>query len=183
MGTREAMPEAATLIEGDVRDVSTVQPAVTDADVVFHLAVPGGVTRSVRVPVETHARTASGTLTVFDAVRRGGGRVVVGSTAAVYGEPETLLVEETDPKTPASPLCVAALAADNYARTYADLYDVESVTLRYFNVYGPAKPPLDVVSTFVRRARRPATGRPRRRNADAGLRPRGRRDRCDAAGS
>jgi UDP-glucose 4-epimerase len=156
-GTRDAVPEEATFVEGDVRDVQTVQPAVDGADIVFHLATPDGVERSVRAPVETHTRAATGTLAVLNAARRADARVVVGSNAAVYGEPKTLPVHESDPKTPVSPLGVATLAGDHYARTYADLYDLPAVVLRYFNAYGPGKPSSDVISEFVRRAR---TGRP-----------------------
>jgi UDP-glucose 4-epimerase len=152
-GVPDAVPDEATFVEGDVRDVGTLQPAVSDADVVVHLAVPGGVERSVRAPGEIHGRVASGTVAVLEAVRRAGGRVVVGSSAAVYGEAETLPVHETDPKTPVSPYGAAALAADQYTRIHADLYDLSAVTLRYFNVYGPNRPPTDVLGRFVERAR------------------------------
>lgn len=151
-GTREAVPDEATFVESDVRDVGVLQPVVTDADVVFHLAIPGGVERSVRAPGETHSRIASGTMTVLDAVRRTDGRVVVGSNAAVYGETETLPVSETDPKTPVSPFGAAVLAADHYTRVHADVYDLPALTLRYFNLYGPNKPPTDVLGRFVERA-------------------------------
>ncbi len=152
-GSREAVPDEATFVEGDVRDVGTLQPAVTDADVVFHLAVPGGVEQSIRSPGETHSRVANGTMTVLDAVRRTDSRVVVGSNAAVYGETETLPVHETDPKTPVSPFGASVLAADQYARVHADVYDLPAVTVRYFNVYGPKMPPSNVLGRFVERAR------------------------------
>jgi len=129
------------------------EPAGARTDVVFRLVAPGGVERSVRTPVETHTRTATGTLAVLDAARRTGARVVVGSNAAVYGEPETLPVQEDDPKTPVPPFGASVLTADHYARVHADVYDLPAVTLRYFNVYGPNKPPTDVLGEFIARAK------------------------------
>lgn len=152
-GTRAAVPDEATFVAGDVRDVGTLQPAVAEADLVVHLAVPGNVERSVRVPTETHGRIANGTMAVLEAVRRTDGRVVVGSNASVYGETATLPSHETDPKTPVSTFGAATLAADHYARIHAELHDVPAVTLRYFNIYGPNKPATDVLGRFVERAR------------------------------
>lgn len=154
-GTLAAVPDRAKLVRGDVRDVETVVPLVTEADVVFHQAALADVRTSVRSPVETHTRNAGGTVTVLDAARRTDTRVVLASTAAVYGRPDSLPVRESDPKRPTSPYGVAKLAADGYARTYADLYGLETVVLRYFNVYGADRRDgaPDVVSTFAERAR------------------------------
>jgi len=154
-GTLSAVPDRVELVRGDVRDVETTLPLVTDADVVFHQAALADVATSVRSPVETHTRNAGGTVTVLDAARRTDTRVVLASTAAVYGHPDSLPIHEADPKCPVSPYGVATLAADGYARTYADCYGLETVVLRYFNVYGADRRDgaSDVVSTFAQRAR------------------------------
>jgi UDP-glucose 4-epimerase len=144
-----------THVTGDVTDVSTLRAHVAAADVVFHEAAIADVTRSVEAPTLTHQTNLGGTLAVLDCARDAGTRVVVASSAAVYGHPERLPVEETHPKRPTTPYGLQKLAADEYARLYADLYGVETVALRYFNVYGPRQGAGDysgVITTFLRQA-------------------------------
>ena len=152
-GDPDAVPDAATVVRGDVRDVDAVHEVTADADVVFHQAAMASVGRSVRSPVECHAHNASGTMTVLDAARRTDTRVVFASSAAIYGHPESVPIHESDPKTPTSPYGVAKLAGDQYVRAFADLYGLPTVVLRYFNVYGNRPGGDDVVSQFVGRAR------------------------------
>jgi len=154
-GDPAAVPESATLIRGDVRDVEPVQRACAEADVVFHQAAMSDVTRSVRAPGECHTRNASGAMTVLDAARRTDARVVFASSAAVYGPPERLPVREGHPKRPTSPYGVSKLAGDQYARVFAERYGLPTVALRYFNVYGDRPGGgSDVVTQFLERARR-----------------------------
>ena len=136
-GDPRAVPDGATFIEGDVRDESAVADAVAGADAVFHQAGLVSVSKSVDLPAVTHAVNATGTLRVLEAARRADARVVLASSAAVYGRPESVPVTEAHPKRPASPYGLSKLTADHQARLYADLYGLPTVALRYFNVYGP----------------------------------------------
>lgn len=150
------VPDGVEYVRGDVRDRETVDAAAAGVDVIFHQAALVSVDASVDRPVESHGVNTTGTLEVLEAARRVDARVVVASSAAVYGNPEGVPVAETDPLTPTSPYGVGKLAVDHYARLYHELYDLETVTLRYFNVYGPGQAGSEyaaVVDVFVRRAR------------------------------
>ncbi|MFB6353105.1 MAG: NAD-dependent epimerase/dehydratase family protein [Halobacteriales archaeon] len=154
-GDRQRLPDAAALVEGDVRDPATVREAAAGADVVFHEAALVNVERSVEDPGESQAVNVGGTLNVLEAARETGARVVLASSAAIYGRPERLPVAEDDPKRPRSPYGLDKLAADHYARLYHELYGVETVALRYFNVYGPRQtggPYSGVIGIFTRQA-------------------------------
>lgn len=157
VGDRAVVPEGVEFIRGDIRDGQTVADAAEGKDVIFHQAALVDVTDTIRRPLEGHGRNATGTVTVLEAARRTDARVVVASSAAIYGHPDSLPVHESDPKTPLSPYGIDKLAADQYARVYADLYDLPTVALRYFNVYGPSQSTDDgkgVVDAFFDRVRR-----------------------------
>ena len=152
----EALPGDVELIEGDVRDREAVEKATEGVDVVFHEAALVSVAGSIDDPVESHAINATGTLRVLEAARRHDARAVLASSAAVYGDPEGVPVSETDPLVPTSPYGLDKLAADHYARLYHDLYGLETVALRYFNVYGPGQTGGDyagVIEVFLEQAR------------------------------
>jgi len=154
-GRPENVPEGATTIEGDVRDADTVRAAVEGADVVFHQAGLVSVPASVEDPRASQSANVTGTLNVLEAARESDARVVVASSVAVYGDPVDTPISEDDPKRPLSPYGVDKLAIDHYTRRYHDLYGVEAVALRYFNVYGPGQQAGDysgVVSTFLEQA-------------------------------
>jgi UDP-glucose 4-epimerase len=136
-GCREHVPEAAELIVGDVRDVDLLTRAMDGVDLVFHEAAVVSVEESVERPTAVHDVNVDGTLQVLEAARAVDARVVVASSAAVYGHPGEVPVPETDPKTPTSPYGIDKLAVDQYTRRYHELYGLETVALRYFNVYGP----------------------------------------------
>ena len=149
-------PPGVTGIEGDVRDARAVDEAVEGVDVVFHQAAIVSVDRSIDEPVESHTVNATGTLRVLEAARRHGARVVAASSAAVYGDPEEVPVAETAPLEPTSPYGLNKLALDHYLRLYHDLYGLDTVALRYFNVYGPGQTGGDyagVIEAFLRAAR------------------------------
>jgi UDP-glucose 4-epimerase len=152
-GTADAVPEDATFVEGDVRDVRTVGTVTKDVDVIFHQAALVDVDRSMRAPLETHERNATGTVTVLEAARRVDASVVLASSAALYGRPDSLPVAEDDPKRPRSPYGVAKLAADQYTRLYGERYGLDATALRYFNVYGEGVDS-GVIHAFVARAHR-----------------------------
>lgn len=151
-GTRERVPDGADVVQADVTApewVSGVQGA--GIDVIYHLAARVDVQASVKRPVETHETNVTGTLRVLEAARRIGARVVLASSAAVYGSPNRLPITERHRREPTSPYGQSKAAAEGYTRLYADTYGVEGVILRYFNVYGPGQ--TGVVDTFIDRAR------------------------------
>lgn len=154
---REAyVHDDATLIVGDVRDEGTVREAMAGVDTVFHQAAIVSVDRSIEAPGPTHAVNVGGTLTVFEAARTEDARVVVASSAAIYGDPVSVPVAESHPTEPQSPYGLEKLTVDEYARLYHDLYGLETVALRYFNVYGPRQTGGDyagVISVFREQAR------------------------------
>ena len=143
------------LVEGDVRDPGTVRRAVAGADAVAHLAALSSVARSVADPLRTHEVNATGTLHVLLAARDAGvARVVVASSSSVYGDTPVLPLHEALAPQPRSPYAVSKLAAERYAAVFAALYGLETVGLRYFNVFGPRQDPASpyaaVVPRFVR---------------------------------
>jgi UDP-glucose 4-epimerase len=151
-------PADATLVQGDIRDEETVADIVadTDADVIFHEAAMVSVNKSVANPKESHAVNAMGTLNVLEAARDNDSRVVLASSAAVYGDPEETPVSETHRLEPTSPYGLDKLASDHYARLYNDLYGLKAAAIRYFNVYGPGQTGGDyagVIEVFLEQAR------------------------------
>ena len=152
----EDPPQGTSLVEGDVRDATLVQDAVAGTDVVFHEAALVSVEESIERPVESHDINVSGTLNVLEAARDAGARVVLASSAAVYGHPESTPIPETHPLEPTSPYGLDKVAADHYARLYHDLYGLETIALRYFNVYGPGQSGeyAGVIDVFRRQAER-----------------------------
>jgi len=156
-GSRSVVPDAVEFVEGDVRDAATVNRACTDVDIVFHQAANISVDRSIEDPIGSHRVNVDGTLNILEAARDADARVVFASSAAIYGEPSAVPVTETQPKSPSSPYGAEKLSADRYVRLYADLYDLETVALRYFNVYGPGGIATDysgVIDAFLVRAGR-----------------------------
>jgi UDP-glucose 4-epimerase len=127
-----------------------------DADIVFHQAGLVSVTESTERPVASQSANVGGTVQVLDSARRTDTSVVVASSAAVYGSPESVPVTEDAEHAPTSPYGIDKLAVDHYTRLFADLYDLPAVALRYFNVYGPGQPDSGysgVVSTVLSQAR------------------------------
>jgi UDP-glucose 4-epimerase len=155
-GRRERVPDGTELIVGDVADEDARARAMDGVDLVFHEAALVSVARSVETPVATEETNVGTTLELLEDARAADARVVFASSAAVYGHPESVPVSECHPTAPASPYGTSKLAADQYVRLYADLYDLPTVALRYFNVYGPGQPGGDysgVVATFREQAR------------------------------
>lgn len=141
-GFAENIPTAATLVEGEVSDPVAVARAVAGCEVVFHLAAHRAVLRSVEQPLETDRANVGGTLTVLVAARDAGARrVVCASSSSVYGGAELLPTPETAPLLPRSPYAVSKLAGEHYCRVFWELFGLETVALRYFNVYGPRQRP------------------------------------------
>lgn len=154
-GTREHIPDGAELVIGDITDESLLSEMMVDADIVFHEAAVVSVERSVEAPLETNDVNIGATLRLFECARRTDTRVVIASSAAIYGDPEYVPVDETHRTTASSPYGVTKLATDQYARIYESLYGLPTVSLRYFNAYGPRQRGgaySGVISTFVEQA-------------------------------
>lgn len=153
-GDPDDVPADVPLVEADVRDPEAVADAVAGVDVVLHLAAIVSVDESVAEPRRSDAVNVDGTLNVLEAARETGARVVATSSAAVYGDPDAVPVPETAPPRPSSPYGLQKYAADRYARLYHELYDLETVVLRPFNVYGPGQSGeyAGVITTFLAQA-------------------------------
>ncbi|NIB98534.1 NAD-dependent epimerase/dehydratase family protein [Halobacterium sp. R2-5] len=154
-GRHENVPDGATVVEGDVRDADAVDEAMDGVDVVFHEAGLVSVPESVDRPTDSNEANVVATLNVLEAARREDARVVAASSVGIYGDPVDVPVHEGDPKQPTSPYGVDKLALDHYTRLYHDLYGLDTVALRYFNVYGPRQSAGEysgVISTFLEQA-------------------------------
>ncbi len=150
-GSVANVPGGVRMLDGDIRDESVLAQAIEDVDVVFHQAGLASVTASVDNPVASHHRNATGTLAVLEAARRADARVVLASSAAIYGPPTELPITEDHPQQPTTPYGVDKLAADHYSTIYKERYGLPTVALRYFNVYGPcqSKSSAGVTSAFL----------------------------------
>ncbi len=130
------------VLRGDLRDDALLARAVEGVDVVFHEAAVPSVPRSVAEPVRTHEVNATGTLCVLQAAREAGvRRVVFAASSSAYGDTPVLPKVETMPSTPRSPYALQKVAGEEYCRLYSELYGLETVALRYFNVFGPRQNP------------------------------------------
>ncbi len=139
-GLRENLPgPGVELIEGSVVDPRVVEKAVEGCEVVYHLAAIASVARSVLDPLGSHAVCATGTLNVLDAARKAGVRRVVyaGSASAYGGASDPAGQDEQTPLTALSPYAAAKLAGEFYCQAFAHTYGLETVRLRFFNVFGP----------------------------------------------
>ncbi|ELZ21249.1 NAD-dependent epimerase/dehydratase family protein [Natrinema limicola] len=154
-GDRDYLPEDVTVIDGDVRDPIAVQEAARGVDIIFHHAALVSVSQSVDAPRQSNETNLEASLLLLEQARQEDARVVVASSAAVYGHPDELPISETARTNPTSPYGVQKLALDQYTRLYEELYGLETVALRYFNVYGPRQqgPYSGVISTFLEQAR------------------------------
>jgi UDP-glucose 4-epimerase len=135
-------PENVRFIRGSITNLSLLMDAFKGADGVFHLAAIASVARSVDDPLATHETNLTGTLNVLLAARNCGVRkVVFSSSSAVYGDEQTLPKRENMPPAPLSPYAVSKLAGEYYCTVFSELFGVKTVSLRYFNVFGPRQDP------------------------------------------
>ncbi len=126
------------IITGDVRDINVVRHAMDGVHTVFHLAAMCSISRSMEDPLTTHEVNASGTLNVLEAARREGvRRVLFASSSAVYGDSDELPKQEEMLSEPVSPYAISKLVGENYCKLYWQTFGLETVILRYFNVFGP----------------------------------------------
>ena len=141
-GSLESILPDVEVIGGSIADEATVRSALRDVDVVFHQAAHRAVLRSVEHPLATDLANTHGTLTLLkECVDAGVSRLVFASSSSVYGGAETMPTPEAVRLNPRSPYAVSKLAGEHYSRVFAELYSLETVALRYFNVYGPRQRP------------------------------------------
>jgi nucleoside-diphosphate-sugar epimerase len=129
-------------IEGDIRDRRVVERALGGVTHVLHQAALPSVQRSVEDPLSSHEVNASATIGLLEAARRlGVSRFVYASSSSAYGDTPTLPKAESMAPMPLSPYAVSKLAGEHYCRAYHRLYGLETISLRYFNVFGPRQDP------------------------------------------
>jgi nucleoside-diphosphate-sugar epimerase len=156
-GRRENLSPVAgrvEFIEGDLRDYATTLRAAEDARVIFHQAAVPSVPRSVAEPALNHDVNVNGTFNVLMAAREAGvRRVVYAASSSAYGDTETLPKREHMPPSPLSPYAASKLFGEYYCQVFTRVYGLETVSLRYFNVFGPRQDPSSpysgVISKFV----------------------------------
>ncbi len=147
----EGLP-AVDVIDADILDEEQLNRAVEGVSVIFHEAAIPSVPRSVADPEPTNAVNITGTLKVLQAARRAGvRRVVYAASSSAYGDTPTLPKVETMPTVPLSPYAVSKLAGELYCRTFHHVYGLETVALRYFNVFGPRQDPKSQYAAVIPR--------------------------------
>jgi UDP-glucose 4-epimerase len=136
-GYRANIPDGVQVIEGDIRQAVVLDAALKGVQAVFHLAAAVGNVRSIEDPLDDAQINVIGTLNLLEAMRRAGiEQIVYSSSAAIFGEPHYLPVDEQHPTNPDSPYGVTKLTAEKHILCYGRLYNWHTTCLRYFNVYG-----------------------------------------------
>jgi len=158
-GKRENMDDfidRLTFIEGDIRCRDTMDKAVDGCTAIFHEAALGSVPRSVKDPVTSHDVNVNGTVNVLEAARAAGvKRIAFAASSSAYGDQKESPKHEGMPPMPISPYASSKLSCEGYMQAYAAAYGMETVSLRYFNVFGPFQDPngayAAVIPAFVSR--------------------------------
>ncbi len=144
-GTRanlESFQGDLEVVEGSVTDPAAVSKAMQDVKAVIHLAALPSVTRSVEAPLESNECNVTGTVTVLDAARKAGARVVYAGSSSAYGDQDDVPAKsEALRESPLSPYAASKLAGELYCRSFAVVYDLPVVVTRFFNVFGPRQVP------------------------------------------
>jgi UDP-glucose 4-epimerase len=137
-------------VEGDLQDATVVSRAVEGVDVVFHQGALASVPRSIAHPLDTHHACVTGTVTLLDACRKSGvRRVVYAASSSAYGNSPIMPKTETQLPAPLSPYAAAKLAGELYLEAFAASYNLETVRIRYFNVFGPRQDPNSPYSAVI----------------------------------
>jgi len=139
-----------TVIEGDLRSFHIVRTAVKGVDYILHQGALPSVPRSINDPITTNDVNILGTLNILEAAKEFGvKRVICASSSSIYGNSETLPKVETMPVNPMSPYALTKYAQERYCQIYYNLYGLETVALRYFNVFGPNQDPTSQYSAVI----------------------------------
>jgi len=154
-GLRSNVPEGVELVEGDLADPVVAAMAVKNVDYVLHQAAIPSVGKSVLDPVRSHRANVDGTLNVLMAARDNKvKRLVFAGSSSEYGDSLTLPKHEAMPVNPKSPYALQKVVGEEYCRLFTELYGLETVSIRYFNVFGPRQQPNSpysgVISLFIK---------------------------------
>ncbi len=154
-GNLDEVRSAIDLQRADIRNYEAIAPILKGADVVFHEAAIPSVPRSIDDPVPSHETNIDGTFNVLRAAAEGGvGRVVYAASSSAYGDTEVLPKGETMMPRPKSPYALQKLVGEYYSHIFASTFGIETVSLRYFNVFGPRQDPSSqysgVLSLFIK---------------------------------
>jgi UDP-glucose 4-epimerase len=152
-GKRENMApflDRIELVEGDLRNLDDVRKAVEGVEIVFHQGALPSVPKSVADPIASNESNISGTLNLLIAARDAGvKRVVYAASSSAYGDSPTLPKEETMKPAPLSPYAIQKYVGELYCRNFFDLFGLETVALRYFNVFGPRQDPTSQYAAVI----------------------------------
>ncbi len=148
------MADRIEIVRGCITQFETVKQAIAGCELVFHLAALPSVVKSVEDPLRSHAMCATGTLTVLDGARRAGvRRVIYAGSSSAYGDQPGESRKVSDPLLPLSPYAAAKLAGEHYCSCFTASYGLETVRLRFFNVFGPRQdahnPYSGVIAIFI----------------------------------
>lgn len=155
-GRRDNLPQGdVDLMVGDLRDPATAGQAVEDAEIILHHAAIASVQYSVDHPLDEQEVNVVGTLRLLEAARHAGvRRIVFAASAAAYGTDPTVPKREDMPAMPASPYGLSKIMGEHYCRVWSEVFGLESICLRYFNIFGPRQDPSSpytgVISIFAR---------------------------------
>jgi UDP-glucose 4-epimerase len=142
--------ENFSFLNCSVLDFNTILKATEKVDYIYHLAALPSVSRSIKDPVQTNNVNVNGTLNILEAARRNGvKKVIFASSSSVYGDTPVLPKTESMKLNPLSPYAISKLSAEYYCRIYSKIYDLPTVCLRYFNVYGPKQNPNSEYSAVI----------------------------------
>ena len=138
------------IVEGDIRDLSTCQKAMKGMEYVFHQGAMPSVQLSVEDPGTSNAVNTGGTINVLLAAReKGVKRVIYASSCAIYGDTRTLPIHEEMPSNLLSPYALQKYIGEQYCRLFYQLYGLETISLRYFNIFGPKQDPNSLYSAVI----------------------------------
>jgi UDP-glucose 4-epimerase len=144
------LADVAKFIKGDIRDRATVDKAIKGCKAVFHEAARASVPRSVADPVSCHDVNVNGTFNVLEAARAAGvKRVVFAGSSSAYGDQPVSPKREDMPPLPISPYAASKVAGEVYMRAYSGVFGLETLTLRYFNVFGPYQDPAGAYAAVI----------------------------------
>jgi UDP-glucose 4-epimerase len=148
----EGLEADVEVLAGSILDGEALARALAGVELVFHQAAIPSVPRSLAAPVPSHEANATGTLLILEGARKHGvRRVVYAGSSSAYGDTPTLPKVETMPAAPLSPYAVSKLAGEQYCRVYAGAFGLETVVLRYFNVFGPRQDPTSQYAAVIPR--------------------------------
>jgi len=141
-GKSEKVPDGAEFFEQDVNDAAALTKIMTGAEFVFHLAALPRVQYSIEHPIETNSANVDGTVSVLTAARDAGiKRVIYSASSSAYGDQDVMPLTENLPASPKSPYALQKYIGELYCRLFSEVYGLSTISLRYFNVYGPGADP------------------------------------------